>query len=201
MVAALNFAAIVVFADLYTTQPILPILSRQFGVSPATAGLTISILVLMIALVSAPYGFLSDILGRKPVMVTSCLLLVIPTVLCAIAPSFRALMLLRALQGLLMPGVTAVAVAYLGDYYAGADLGPKVGGWIASSVAGGLCGRVLSGLIADWIHWRAPFVFFGLWTLVAAIVMARALPPRRRGQTVELRLAYRGMFGPTSPSI
>src|SRR5260370_262076 len=107
MVAVLNFAAIVVFADLYITQPILPILSREFRVSPATAGLTISILVLMIALVSAPYGFLSDILGRKPVMVTSCLLLVIPTVLCAIAPSFRALMLLRALQGLLMPGVTA----------------------------------------------------------------------------------------------
>lgn len=195
MVAALNFAAIAVFADLYTTQPILPILSRQFRVSPATAGLTISILVLMIALVSAPYGFLSDTLGRKPVMVTSCLLLVIPTALCAIAPSFRALMFLRALQGLLMPGVTAVAVAYLGDYYAGADLGPKVGGWIASSVAGGLTGRVLSGLIADWIHWRAPFIFFALWTLVAAIAMARALPPRRAGQTVELRLAYRGMFG------
>ena len=195
MVAVLNFAGIAVFADLYTTQPILPMLSHEFGVSPATAGLTISVLVLMIAVVSAPYGFLSDIFGRKPVMVTSCLLLVVPTMLCALAPSFKALMFLRALQGLLMPGVSAVAVAYLGDYYAGADLGPKVGGWIASSVAGGLSGRVLSGLIADWIHWRASFVFFGLWTLVAAIAMARVLPRSQVGQTVSLRLANRGMFG------
>jgi len=195
MVAVLNLAGIAVFADLYTTQPILPMLSQEFKVSPATAGLTISVLVLMIALVSAPYGFLSDILGRKPVMVASCLLLVVPTLLCAIAPSFKALMFFRALQGLLMPGVSAVAVAYLGDYYAGAELGPKVGGWIASSVVGGLSGRVLSGLIADWIHWRASFVFFGLWTLVAATAMARVLPRRQTGETVALPLAYRGMFG------
>src|SRR5262249_6610120 len=92
-------------------------------------------------------------------------------------------------------GVGAPGVALLGDYSAGAALGPKAGGSIASSVLGGLSGRVLSGLIADWIHWRASFVFFGLWTLVAAIAMARVLPRRQVGQTVELRLAYRGLFG------
>jgi YNFM family putative membrane transporter len=191
----LNFATIAVFADLYTTQPMLPILSRKFGVSPATAGLTISVLVLMIALVSAPYGFLSDILGRKPVMVASCAALAIPTFLCALAPSFTALMVFRGAQGLLMPGVTAIAVSYLGDHYAGADLGPKVGGWIASTVAGGLTGRVVSGLIASWIDWRAPFVFFGLWTLAGAIVLWRTVPASKPGQTVRFGLAYRGMFG------
>jgi YNFM family putative membrane transporter len=193
-VLALNFAAIAVFADLYTTQPILPILSQQFGVSAATAGLSISVVVLMIAFVSAVYGFMSDILGRKPVMVAACALLAVPSMLCALAPSFETLLVFRALQGLLMPGVTAVAVAYLGDYYAGADLGPKVGGWIAASVAGGLTGRVGSGLIASWINWRAPFVFFGLWTVAAAIAMARMLPGRTPVQRVHLRLAYQGMF-------
>jgi len=162
---ALNLTAIAVFADLYTTQPILPILSQRFGVSAGTAGLTISVVVLMIAFISAAYGFMSDILGRKPVMVAACALLAVPTFLCALAPTFETLLIFRALQGLFMPGFTAVAVAYLGDHYAGAELGPKVGGWIAATVAGGLTGRVGSGLIASWINWRAPFVFFGLWTL------------------------------------
>ena len=85
---ALNFAAVAVFADLYTTQPILPILSPQFGVSAGTAGLTISVVVLMIAIISAAYGFLSDALGRKPVMVAACVLLAVPTLLCAAAPTF-----------------------------------------------------------------------------------------------------------------
>ncbi len=192
---ALNLTAIAVFADLYTTQPILPILSQRFGVSAGTAGLTISVVVLMIAFISAAYGFMSDILGRKPVMVAACALLAVPTFLCAIAPTFETLLVFRALQGLLMPGFTAVAVAYLGDHYAGADLGPKVGGWIAATVAGGLTGRVGSGLIASWINWRAPFVFFGLWTLVAAIGLGRLLPPQQTVQRVKLSLAYRGMFG------
>jgi YNFM family putative membrane transporter len=72
-IKALNFATIAVYADLYITQPILPLLSKEFGVAPATAGLTISIVVLMIAFVSSTYGSLSDAVGRKPVMVTSCL--------------------------------------------------------------------------------------------------------------------------------
>ena len=192
---ALNFAAIAVFADLYVPQPILPMLSQHFGVSAGTAGLTISVAVLMIAGVSAAYGFMSDILGRKPVMVAACVLLALPTFLCALAPTFKVLLVFRALQGLLMPGVTAVAVAYLGDHYAGAELGPRVGGWIAASVAGGLSGRVGSGLIASWIHWRAPFIVFGAWTLVAAWALGRMLPEQQATQRVQLSLAYRGMFG------
>ena len=192
---ALNFAAVAVFADLYTTQPILPILSQQFGVSAGTAGLTISVVVLMIAIISAAYGFLSDALGRKPVMVAACVLLAVPTLLCAAAPTFEVLLVFRALQGLLMPGVTAVAVAYLGDHYAGAELGPKVGGWIAASVAGGLTGRVASGLIASLIHWRAPFLFFGLTTLGAAVALGRLLPRQQVTQRIQLAMAYRGMFG------
>src|SRR2546427_4429046 len=95
-VAALNFATVAVYADLYITQPILPLLSREFGIPPATAGLTISVVVLMIALVSSAYGSLSDAVGRKPVMVTSCVLLAVPTLLCAIASSFHMLLLFRA---------------------------------------------------------------------------------------------------------
>jgi YNFM family putative membrane transporter len=194
-VSALNFATVAVYADLYITQPILPLLSREFGVGAATAGLTISVVVLMIALVSSAYGSLSDAVGRKPVMVTSCLLLAVPTLLCAAASSFRILLVFRALQGLLMPGVTAVAVAYIGDYYSEADLGPKVGGWIAASVAGGLIGRVLSGLLAAATNWRAPFVFFGLFTLVGAATIGRGLPASQGPPGLRLGIAYRGMFG------
>ena len=192
-VGALNFATVAVYADLYITQPILPLLSREFGVRPATAGLTVSVVVLMIALVSSAYGSLSDAVGRKPVMVTSCLLLAVPTLLCALASSFHMLLIFRALQGVLMPGVTAVAVAYIGDYYSEADLGPRVGGWIAASVAGGLTGRVVSGWLAAGTNWRIPFVFFGLLTLIGAAAIARGLPAGQGMAGVKLGRAYRGM--------
>ena len=74
-IAALHLATVAVYADMYVTQPILPLLSKEFGIAPASAGLTVSVVVLMIALVSSAYGSLSDRIGRKPVMVVSCALL------------------------------------------------------------------------------------------------------------------------------
>lgn len=180
VVAALNLATVAVYSDLYITQPILPLLSKEFRISPAEAGLSISVVVLMIAVVSSAYGVLSDVVGRKPVMVVSCALLAVPTALCATATTFHTLLVFRALQGLLMPGLTAVAVAWLGDRYGGADLGPKVGSWIAASVTGGLAGRVLSGLIAAGSSWHVPFVVFGAFTLIGALAMARSLPASPR---------------------
>lgn len=79
-----------------------------------------------------------------------------------------------------------MAVAYLGDWFTAEELAPRVGGWIAASVAGGLTGRVVSGLLADWVHWRAPFVLFGLLTLAGAGGLARELP---RGMLPKARLA------------
>jgi YNFM family putative membrane transporter len=193
--AALNFATVAVYADLYITQPILPLVSREFSVGPAAAGLTISIVVLMIAIVSSFYGSLSDRVGRKSVMAASCALLAAPTALCGLASSFHALLVFRALQGLLMPGVTAVAVAYIGDFASEADLGPRVGGWIAASVAGGLTGRVLSGLLAAATNWRVPFFFFAATTLLGAAALALGLPRGPGAESARLGEAYRGMFG------
>ena len=112
--AALFFATVTVFADIYITQPILPLLSREFGVPAPTAALTISVVVLMIALVSNAWGPLADAFGRKPVMVWSCALLALPTLLCAGAPTLSALVFLRALQGILLPGVTIGSDSVIG---------------------------------------------------------------------------------------
>jgi len=192
---ALFFATVAVFSDLYVTQPILPLLSREFGVPAPTAALTLSVVVLMIALVSSAWGPLADAFGRKPVMVWSCALLAVPTLLCAGAPTLPLLVLFRGAQGLLVPGVTAVAVAYLGDQFDGPRLGPAVGGWVAASVLGGLSGRVVSGWIASHFNWRTPFVVFGVVTLAAALGMALFLPRSARKVRVPVGLAYREMLG------
>ena len=143
--AALYVATIACYADMYVTQPILPELSREFGVAPAQAGLTVSAVVLVIAAVSTSYGALSDALGRKRIMVASAALLVLPTLACAAAPSFRTLLALRALQGAFIPGVAALSVAYAGDRYPGPRFPQVVAGIMAAAVAGGLAGRVMAG--------------------------------------------------------
>ncbi|MGE5139413.1 MAG: MFS transporter [Rudaea sp.] len=191
---SLYLATVAVYADMYITQSILPLLSQEFGVQPATAGLTISAVVLAIAISSGAYGPLGDSLGRKPVMVWSCALLAIPTLLCAFAPTFPLLLLSRTLQGLLVPGVSALAVAYIGDLADSGKLGSMVGGFIAASVAGGLVGRVGSGLVTDFFSWQAAFVVFSATTLAGAAAMAVSLPRGPVHKGLHWLRAYRDMF-------
>lgn len=194
MALALYVAAAVVLADMYLTQPILPLLSAEFGIPPATAGLSISVVVLSIAIASTAFGPLSDHLGRKAVMAGSVALLAAPTLLCALAPTFGWLLALRGLQGLFIPGLTAVAVAYLGDVVEPAALGGAVGGWIAANVAGGLLGRLASGVITDLVGWRAVFVCFGVLTFASAVLLAVLLPRDAHQQPAGWRRAYGGML-------
>ncbi|NCC34186.1 MAG: MFS transporter [Chloroflexia bacterium] len=191
---ALYVAATVVFSDMYLTQPILPLLAEEFQVTASTAGLTISAVVVMIALGSTAYGPLSDMIGRKSVMVAACALLSLPTMLGAFATSFEQMLFFRALQGLCIPGLTAVAVAYLGDLVGPTALGKVVGGWVAANVAGGLVGRVASGIITDLAGWREVFVIFALLTMVSALLLAFLLPEDRVRESGGWGQAYRAMF-------
>lgn len=193
-VLALYAAAVVVLGDMYLTQPILPLLSQEYTIPPATAGLSISFVVFFIALASTAYGPLSDNLGRKPVMVGSVALLALPTLLCAVAPTFGWLLFLRGLQGLCIPGLTAIAVAYLGDVVEPEALGGVVGGWIAANVAGGLTGRIASGIITDLLGWRAVFVVFGVLTFSVAVLLAIFLPRDVHVHRSSWRGAYAGML-------
>lgn len=187
-------AAVVVLADMYLTQPILPLLSSEFGIPPAAAGLSVSVVVLLIATASLAVGPLSDILGYKPIMVWSCALLALPTLLCALAPSYPALLLFRAMQGICIPGLTASAVAYIGDLLGPVSFGSAIGGWIAATVTGGLVGRLTSGLISDLFGWRTVFVLFALLTLLSAFLMYRRLPNTEIKTPLKWQSAYRGML-------
>jgi YNFM family putative membrane transporter len=191
---ALYVATVACYAVMYVTQPVLPVLSGEFGLSPAQAGLSISAVVIGIALASSFYGPLSDALGRKRVMVGSGFLLVIPTLLCAEARSFGALLAFRFAQGVLIPGVTAVSVAYAGDHVERPRLPAVVGGIIAAGVAGGLLSRLLGGLIAAVAGWRSSFEFFAATTFAASVLLARGLSPALAAERVGWFTAYGGML-------
>lgn len=193
--AALYLATVSCYADMYLTQPVLPELSREFGVAPAQAGLTVSAVVLAIAAASTAYGALSDALGRKRVMVASAALLVLPTLACALAPSFRALLALRALQGAFIPGVTAVSVAYAGDRYPPDRLPRVVAGIMGAAVAGGLLGRVMAGPVTAAFGWRATFLVGAAATALGAAGLARELGAAPSRQPLGFRRAYAGVLG------
>ncbi|HEY6099524.1 MAG TPA: MFS transporter [Anaeromyxobacter sp.] len=191
---ALYAGTIVAYADMYLTQAVLPVLSSEFGVGAAHAGLTVSVVVLAIAAASPLYGPFSDAAGRRRVMAISTALLALATLACAFARTFGALVVLRALQGLFVPGMTAVSIAYAGDRFHVRELPAVVGGIISASLVGGLLGRVLAGAIAAHLGWRTAFAVFAVLTAGAAILLARGLAAAEARGRHGLGAAWAGML-------
>ena len=163
------------FAVTYSTQAILPQLGRAFHVSPAEAGLTISVVVLALACGAWIWGPLSDRCGRKRSIVLASSLLVAPTIGAALAPSFGLLLAFRALQGLCMPGLLTAGVPYITEVFTPRIGGRAMGNYVTALIAGGLIGRVGVALLAAGLGWRWGIGLLAALPLAAALVMRRSL--------------------------
>src|SRR5712692_3647610 len=175
-----------IFANMYTTQAILPVFSRDFHISAPVAGLTVSVLVLAVAIGSLVYGPLSDRIGRKTVMVGASFLVIIPTLFCGLAPNFAVLVVLRTMQGLLMPGLTSVAIPYVNEEFEGRGRGLAMGIYVCGLTLGGLFARVGSAALTGLYDWRIAMEVFALPTLIAALFMWRFLPQTQRKRHSDL---------------
>jgi predicted MFS family arabinose efflux permease len=181
---ALALSGFCSFLGFYASMPLLPLLERVFAVSKAEAALTVSAATFAVALASPFAGFLARRFGYRRTMVVSLVLLPLPTLLAATASGVSALIGWRFLQGLVMPGVYAVAMAYLAAEWPAPGLGRAMSALVTGNVIGGFSGRFLSGVAADHLGgWRASFVVLGVLTALAAFTAARLLPddghPRR----------------------
>src|SRR6478736_4578132 len=172
------------FATMYSTQAILPELSRDFGVSPSRAGLTVSCVVLAAAIVGFVWGPVADRIGRPRSIRVASLLLVPPTIGVALAPTFEALIVCRALQGLCMPGLLTVGVPYVAEAFV-PRIGARAMGYYVSALVVGLVGRLGVALASAVLGWRVAIGVLAVFPLAAAIAMRSGLPepdmPHRGG--------------------
>jgi YNFM family putative membrane transporter len=174
-------AAGAMFAVMYSTQAILPDLAHAFDVTPSKAGLSISVVIGALAVGAWFWGPLSDRIGRRASLVLASGAIVVPTVLVALAPSVETLLVLRALQGLCMPGLITVGVPYVTEAYAPTLGGRAMGYYIAALVAGGLVGRVGVALLSALVEWRVALGLLALLPLTSTLLMRHGLPPEPPG--------------------
>ena len=176
-VVTAGFAA---FINLYSPQALLPELARQFGVGAGEISTLITASTAAIALTAPFTGALADVLGRKRLITVAMFAVVVPTLIMTLASSVPQLVFWRFVQGLLLPPIFTVAIAYVGDEWPPADV-PRIAGlYVAGSSLGGFCGRFITGAVADLIDWRASFAATALLTLAAAIMVTFMLPRERR---------------------
>ena len=177
---AVATAGFCTFLNLYSPQALLPALAREFGAGAAQISAIMTASTLAIALTAPFTGAVADVLGRKRVIAFAMLAVVVPTAGAAFASDVQALIAWRFLQGLLLPPIFAVTVAYIGDEWPSSQVASAAGVYIAGSSLGGFCGRFLPGVLDDLVGWRGAFLALAGLSLAAA-VMVTLLLPRERG--------------------
>lgn len=179
MNVALVAAAFCTFALIYCVQPLLPIFADAFRLTPAASSLALSTTSAMLGLGMLVVGAFSERAGRKPVMLVSLLAASVLTLAAAFAPDWRTLLIARTLAGLALSGVPAVAMAYISEEVDLRSGGLAMGLYVGGTAFGGMAGRILSGVVADYVSWRAALATIGVLALAAAWAFAALLPPSR----------------------
>jgi MFS transporter, YNFM family, putative membrane transport protein len=168
------------FLNLYTTQPLLPMLVDSFHTSKWAVSLTVSAPSLAVAL-SAPFiGVLADRIGRKRIIIPAIFLLIIPNLMSAVAPSIGELVFCRFLQGLFLPAIFAVTMAYVAEEWAEYGLGFAISVYVTGNVIGSVTGRLVSGLVAASYGWRNAFFALAAINFVGGIAAWCLLPRSQR---------------------
>ena len=176
---ALAIAGFTCFALLYGTQPILPQLTGEFAVTPATASLTVAAGTAAMAFLLIPLSLVADRYGRERVMRWGLAGAGMFAFASAVAPDFYLLLLCRVGLGACIAGVPAAAMAYLGDEIAPDSRARAMGLYIAANALGGMSGRFLVAAVTGWLDWRYGLATLGVLGTVAALVFWRLLPPAR----------------------
>jgi len=195
-VFAVGLVGFSAFLSLYSTQPLLPLFHQVFNASKLAVSLTVSAPMLAVALAAPFVGIISDLRGRKKVILPAIYLLAFSNLLIATSPGLATIIVWRFIQGLLTPAVFAVAVAYINEEWESCETGYVTSVYVTGTILGGFCGRFFSGLVSA--HWSWPWVYvlLGLLNLALAVSVSAWLSPAKRFKRVEnYGTSLRNMLG------
>ncbi|MEJ8566392.1 MFS transporter [Elongatibacter sediminis] len=168
--AVVFFLVAAAFSTVYITQPVLPVLAEEFGADPARVSLTVSAVVLGIALSILPIGILTDRSSVQRILLAGGSVVVVCSLLAALTEHLWTLITVRFVQGLFVPMLTTSLVAYLARTLPPERLNVVMGSYVSATVTGGLGGRLLGGWLHPPAHWRYAFVTAAVLVGVATVL-------------------------------
>ncbi|GAB3179713.1 MFS transporter [Nesterenkonia halophila] len=188
LLAGLFCIGVATFAQLYSPQGLLPLIAVDQGVAADRAALTISTATLGLALGVIPWSYLGDAAGRRRTMLWSVSLACVCALVAAVVDAFPAVLVARGLEGLMLGGVPALAVAHLNAEVSPRAAAVAAGTYVSGTTLGGLSGRLLAAPIGEALGWRvgvhAVTLLAGICVLLAVWLLPRARCEVRRARGI-----------------
>lgn len=182
LVIALSLAGFIVVACMRITDPLLPVIAEEFGVSVGQAGIVVTAYAVAYGLFLLAYGPLGDRYGKLKVIAVTLTGASVSVAACAFANSLAMLAALRFLTGVASAATVPLAIAWLGDNVPLEDRQKSIARYMSGIIFGQMLGSALGGVLSDWFGWRVIFLLFGAATALAALLVWA----RVRGETLAM---------------
>ncbi|MBD7918948.1 multidrug effflux MFS transporter [Cellulomonas sp. Sa3CUA2] len=156
--------------------PALPAIAVDLDAGPTAVQLTLSALVVGLAVGHLFAGSLSDRFGRRPVLLTGLAAFVVTTTMCALAPGIGTLVVARLLQGLAAATALVITKAAARDLYDGVTLARFLSHLAAIMPVAPALGPLLAAVLLEAFSWRAIFVLVAAVGAAALVVVHRSWP-------------------------
>jgi predicted MFS family arabinose efflux permease len=196
----LSAGGFLVFFQSYLVAPLIPALAIEFHASTSLLGMLVPAYMLPYGISTLFYGPLSDRIGRKPVILTLLVMMVVTTAGVATAHTAHQMLAWRLLGGIATGGIVPIALALLGDLFPYAERGRPIG-WMFGAMAGGMAfGSTLGAFLNPIIGWRGEFLMTAVLsgiTLAFAIGLRHSFEsklPQHPLSTSEVISGYRNLF-------
>ncbi|MFE0762465.1 MFS transporter [Streptomyces smyrnaeus] len=167
---------LIIGTDLFVISPLLPDISREYGVSAATAGNSVTVFSLAYMAGAPLAGSLADRLGRRAVLITGLVVFGFANALTGLSPDFAVLLAARVLAGLAASAVTPSVQALVGQTAPAEGRGS----WMAVATAGFLVslatGAPTGTAVASLFSWRETFVGLGVLAALLGALNGFAWP-------------------------
>lgn len=177
-----------VFAQLYLFQPMLSEVCRSFGISPAESSLSVSASTAGMALGLIVMTFKADSVSRERLMGTSLLLSSLLTIISAFTDSYWILLTLNLLKGMVLAGISSVALAYLSEEVDKAMIGLAISLYLSGNTLGGMSGRVAATLISGWGGWQSAVWLIGIVSLLLGGLFCWKIPAGKNFSAISVPL-------------
>ena len=180
LLIGLFLAGVATFAQLYSPQGLLPLVSDDLGVPADRAALLVSASTLGLALSVVPWSVAGDRWGRRRAMVVSMVSASACALTGVLAPTFEAMLGLRLLEGVAHGGVAGLAVALLAEEVVPHAVAAAAGTYIAGTTLGGLSGRLLALPVAEASSWRGGMLAVTVVGVLCTVGFLAITPRARR---------------------
>lgn len=153
------YCIIIVLSVMYATQPLQPLLAKEFDISITKASQFTAVIMLFLAISPIIYGYILEKVNAKKMLINSSIILFITNIFLGLSTTYEFFLFFRVVEALVVPAILTSLMSILANIDK-ENIKFNMSIYVASTVFGGLVGRIFSGFIAT--NFSYEYVFYSL---------------------------------------